>query len=132
MLFAYQEISDLFFPARSADTNGAVPCAREDARIRHMYPVPYVAITRRYLALITRRKNGIAKCAVYAPVPGSLLHEVQIQKRPANAGRFLYVPRAGFEPAIYSLRRNRPRPLDERGKSMFQHQLDGPFAFGSF
>lgn len=38
------------------------------------------------------------------------------KKNPAKAGLFfMHVPRAGFEPAICSLRRNRPRPLDERG-----------------
>ena len=31
------------------------------------------------------------------------------------AGVFIRVPRAGFEPAIYTLRRYRPRPLDEQG-----------------
>lgn len=43
-------------------------------------------------------------------------HEIYVYKKSRLvAGIFVHVPRAGFEPAIYSLRRNRPRPLDERG-----------------
>lgn len=36
-------------------------------------------------------------------------------KKYRHKGGIFFVPRAGFEPAICSLRRNRPRPLDERG-----------------